>query len=171
MSNTILIGRFTQRNERVSGQFLPQALPRLRDFLAQVGGEICYTLQGAVRTNIVGSQQPVLECIISGWFFSVDPITLQAARFEVSSHSRLVLVKSESELPSLDAEADDEDYVVCGAEMDILERVEEEVLLALPTNLPMVSAENQRAKPTVTMAAPQQNSPFAELAKLKKSSH
>ncbi|MEQ1517526.1 MAG: hypothetical protein ABL931_13670, partial [Usitatibacteraceae bacterium] len=44
----------------------------------------------------------------------------------------LILVADESSLPPLEMESEFEDYVVCGAEMDVAERVEEEILLSLP---------------------------------------
>ena len=132
MSPSIQIDRFTRLKLTVSGQFSPTELPRLADFLAGMEGEINFELSGKLFADAAGSQKRLVKCIISGWFLLIDPATLQPIRHDVDIDSRLVIVSDESMLPALEAEADDEDYIVCGAEMDIRERVEEEILLDLP---------------------------------------
>ena len=132
MSELIQIDRFTRLNQSVSGKFAPEQLPRLAAYLAGRDGEINYLLAGQQTSDAAGSQKRSVKCIISGWFLLVDPVTLLPSCHELAIESKLVLVRDETELPPLELESDDEDYVVCGNEMDVLATVEEEVLLDLP---------------------------------------
>jgi hypothetical protein len=139
MSETINIDRFTRLKQSLTGEFSPHALPGLADYLAGEEGEIKYSLTGNLRANLDGSQERCVKCIIYGWILLSDPVTLAAVRYPLDIHSSLVLAKDESELPPLENESANEDYIVCGAEMDIALRVEEEILLSLP-----VQAVNRR---------------------------
>ena len=98
--------------------------------------------------------------------------------------SSLVVVKDESELPPLEMESEGEDFIVCGLNMDVAERVEEEILLSLPAHAVRREETNnsrdERAKsvsnkPTKRVATIQEPvgagkkiSPFAKLVELKK---
>lgn len=175
MSEFIAIDRFTRLKQSVSGKFLPGELPRLAEFLAGQDGEISYLMSGQLTSDVAGSQKRRVKCIISGWFLLVDPIDLQPVRHELAIESKLVLVNDESELPPLELESEDEDYVVCGAEVEIRAMIEEEVLLDLPVasvgGAATVSATP--ARPKMTAKAPatapgKKISPFAKLAELKK---
>ena len=148
MSLSIQIDRFTRLKQTISGHFAPADLPRLVEFLASDEGEINFSLSGRLATDAAGSQKRHVKCIISGWFLLIDATTLQPIRHDVHIDSRLVIVRAESMLPALEAEADDEDYIVCGAEMDVRERVEEEILLDLPRAAvaSMASAGTTKAK-------------------------
>ena len=173
MSGIIQIDRFTRQKQTVSGTFSPNDLPRLADFLAGLEGEIHYTLAGSVLMDRVGSQKRRIKCIISGWFLLADPVTLKPLRHPLEIDSNLILVSSEEELPPLEMESDDEDYVVCGNELNIVERVEEEILLDLPAafgaqNEPAATARSPVKAGRESPAATQKISPFAKLAELKK---
>ena len=173
MNPTVPIERFTRQNQSLTGALKPAELPRLSDFLAGPEGEIAYELQGSQTIDPMGRQNRRLKCIISGWFLLIDGTSLQGFRYPLAIESRLVVVRSEADLPPLEAEADDEDYIVCPAEMDVVERVEEEILLNLPSQAvrndsavaAKRSAPGQQGEATGTKAA----SPFAKLAELKKS--
>ena len=89
--------------------------------------------------------------------------------------STLRLVGSESELPPLEAETEDEDVIVAGKHMDLIERLEEEILLALPVTAVTLGANpgetrEPASKPGMPSAdaTPDCPSPFAKLASLKK---
>ena len=100
----------------------------------------------------------------------------------VDISSVLVLVSHESELPPLEMESENEDFIVCGANMNVAERVEEEILLSLPAHavnrreMIELHVERSRAGKAVMKAvvskAPVADdnkiSPFAKLAGLKK---
>ena len=185
MSPTINIDRFTRLNQSINGKFAPNELPRLAEFLAGEGGEINYSLVGNLAVDAAGSQECRVKCIIYGWFLLSDPVTLAAVRHSLDINSSLILVKDESELPPLEMESENEDYVVCGAEMNVSERVEEEILLGLPAHAvnrsEMILSRTAGAKadgriktPTVAepSAAPviegKKIFPFAKLAELMK---
>ena len=184
MSQTIHIDRFTRLKQSVVGKFAPQKLPRLAEYLAGEDGEINYSLAGNLAVDAAGSQERRVKCIIYGWFLLSDPVTLDVMRHTLNINSLLILVHDESELPPLETESESEDYVVCGAEMNVAERVEEEILLSLPAhtvnrsgmkNSRIERVENGEIKPAPsanTSNAPgtegRKISPFAKLAALKK---
>ena len=184
MSKTINIDRFTRLKQTISGKLDPQKLPRLAEYLAGEGGEINYSMTGNLAVDLSGSQERRVKCIIYGWFLLSDPVTLAAVRHTLDVSSALILVTDESELPPLEMESATEDYVICGAEMDILERVEEEILLSLPAqtvNRNEMIASHDAAKvggaaglpkiANVSRPAPADTtkiSPFAKLSALKK---
>ena len=189
MSPTINIDRFTRLKQTVTGKFKPQELPNLAEYLAGEEGEINYSLVGRLVVDLTGSQERRVKCIIYGWFLLSDPVTLAAVRHTLDINSSLILVKDESELPPLEMESDSEDYIVCGANMQVAERVEEEILLSLPAHAvrrsetidsrDVRSTENKVASvvgksPTAAKvseapaSAGKKISPFAKLAELKK---
>lgn len=173
MRETIKVDSFTRLGQVCSGAVAPGQLPRLAGYLADAGGEVSYTFSGHLRTDPAGSQKNSIKCIIYGWFFLTDPISLEPVRHDVQIQSKLVLVKDESMLPPLELEADDEDYIVCSGEMDVLERVEEELLLDLPVTAISVTAAGKArtGNSSASVAAPtavKKNSAFAKLAELKK---
>jgi len=194
------------------GRVSPAALSDLKDYLASDLGEIYFRFDGQsfanldakansnanskARTNLVGSrddkhlnyqagsEKKQLVCIISGWFEVHDPITLQPVKFTCDIKTTLILVSSEADFPPLNEESDDEDYVLNEIEFDVLARVQEEILLSLPLNLP----SNSSPKPSLIKSRVSKNShgqaliaaseltlpivkpsPFAKLAALKKS--
>lgn len=174
MSDTIQIDRFTRQGQSISGRIAPQALPRLADYLAADEGEIAFSLIGNLATDVAGSQKRRLKCIISGWILLTDPITMKPLRHALAIESRLVLVRDESELPPLELESEDEDYIVCGAKLDVMERVEEEILLNLPAAFggqmgqSKTTTARTTAKATISGLTTGRISPFAKLAELKK---
>jgi uncharacterized protein len=177
MSNKVSVDRFTRTAQTIAGTFAPASLGRLKPFLASNEGKLDYKLSGSERAEVTGRRIKRVKCTIQGWFFLLDPSTLGPARYAVSIHSRLVVVNDESELPPLQEEPPDEDYVTLGAELDVEEMIEEEVLLDLP--LWAIAAEAEETSATNKSAAvpesetsgvvPKKPSPFAKLAALKKS--
>lgn len=207
MSTKIALDRFTNQSQTVAGTLLPFSLPRLKPFLANSiesdaadrgaknsknDGEIRYTLSGHVTTDAVGRRTRRVKCIILGWFLLSDPETFEPEPYELSIKSTLVLVNNEADLPPLEAEAEDEDYVALGEELDIEDLVEEEILLDLPfwaiaveSPETLAKAKLKQAKQTkvakskkpLSTSEPSENqdvsvapklSPFAVLAALKK---
>lgn len=170
MATAIQIDRFTRLKQTVSGSFRPQQLPRLAEYLAGNEGEIHYSIAGNLDTDASGSQKRSVKCIISGWFLLADPLTLQPCRRDLSIESRLILVASEQDLPPLEMEADDEDFVVCGNELDVLETVEEEVLLDIALTQTVKAGDGgKKASKSGAPGKPavEKISPFAKLAELK----
>ncbi len=169
------IDQVTRLKKIVSGKVSPEALPRVLEYLAAPGGEIQYQISGALETDPMGRQIRRLRCIISGWFFLVDSHSMEASRFDLDIDSTLRLVADESELPPLEAEADDEDVIVAGKYMGLNERLEEEILLALPVTAVVPSANPRDTAASTGKRGSQSEelsssriSPFAKLASLKK---
>ncbi len=132
MTSKLNLERFIRQQQSISGDFLPMQLPRLKPFLTGKEGQIQYTVTGSETVDAAGRRARRLKCTISGWFLVADPETLEPQQYDLSIKSRLVLVNEESELPPLEDEPADEDYVTLGEEIDIQELIEEEILLDLP---------------------------------------
>jgi uncharacterized protein len=175
MSAIIQVERFTRQKQSISGHYAPGQLSRLAEYLAGDEGEILFSLTGSEATDLAGSQKRCIKCIISGWFLVTDPGTLKPVRHGFAIESRLVVVRAESGLPPLELESEDEDYIICGTEMNVMERIEEELLLDLPSalvrHLEPAGKSVKSAKAgamTPGSATNAKISPFARLAELKK---
>ncbi len=181
MSDTIQIERFARQKQTISGQCRPSELAPLADYLAAEEGEIRFSFRGSELTDAAGGQKRCIRCIILGWFLVSDPLNLKPARHDLDIDSRLVVVRDESALPPLQFESDDEDYIVCAGEMNVLERVAEEILLSLPTafmrgdvpGVKSVRSSSDAATRTATTTGTANGavvkiSPFARLVELKK---
>ena len=183
MTQTINIDRFTRLKQSISGKIAPQLLPRLAEYLAGAAGEIDYSMAGNLDIDPSGGQVRRVKCIIYGWFLLSDPLTLAPVRHSVDIESSLILVDDESGLPPLEMESEFEDYIICGTDMDVRERIEEEILLGLPSQavsrIGMVESQSDRKVGTgvttpksatlskVAVTEGNKISPFAKLAKLK----
>jgi hypothetical protein len=184
MSLTINVDRFTRLKQSVAGKFSPRDLPGLADYLAGDEGEISFSVSGNLVVDLSGGQVRRVTCIIYGWLLLFDPVTLLPLRHSLDMSSSLVLVKDESDLPPLEMESEGEDYIVCGINMDVAERIEEEILLSLPAHTVhrnetkdarderTHSASSKSAKSAQVNQQPAEQgkkiSPFAKLVELKK---
>ena len=198
MSTKIALDRFTNQSQTVSGTLIPSSLERLKPFLANLAevemahhakntGEIRYTLSGHITTDAAGRRTRRVKCIIQGWFLLSDPETFEPEPYDLSIKSALVLVNNESDLPPLETEAEDEDYVALGEELDIEDLIEEEILLDLPFCAIAVeplsgkdkarqAKKTKQSKASRPVTSGTENvaetepklSPFAKLAELKK---
>lgn len=128
----IKIDKLTRLKHKAEGEFRPQELVRLRPFLAGEEGEIKYVVTGSETVDPAGGRIARVKCIILGWFLLSDPETFEPEPYEISIESILIPVSDEAKLPPLEAENENEDYVVMGDELDIFDLVEEEILLDLP---------------------------------------
>jgi len=142
------------------GTLLPAGLERLAGSLADGRGELHFKL--TARLDRLGRK--VVSCIIEGFVFLTCQSSLDAFRHAISIDDRLVLVGSESELPSVEEESDAEDYLVADGPLDIRGLVEDAVLLALP----MVPRKPGLEVLRQTREAAPGESPFAALASLTK---
>ncbi|MBL8519634.1 MAG: DUF177 domain-containing protein [Betaproteobacteria bacterium] len=173
------VEQLARQRKNAEGTVAPGSLPRISEYLAAPGGEIQYQISCRTEIDSTGRQIKRLRCIISGWFFLTDPLTLEAGRFDLDIDSTLRLVASEADLPPLEAESDDEDVIVAGRQLDLIERLEEEILLTLPVtavaglrsgDLPVPGASESSKEPSrkIPPGSDQRDSPFAKLATLKK---
>ncbi|MBL8512699.1 MAG: DUF177 domain-containing protein, partial [Betaproteobacteria bacterium] len=174
-STQIDVDQLTRLNKRLEGSVQPETLPRISEYLAAPGGEIQYRFSGALEADATGRQVRRMRCIISGWFFLADSHSMEPGRFDLDVDSTLRLVSSELDLPPLEAEAEDEDVIVAGKYLDLIERLEEEILLALPVTAVALGARSGETKPSANKqekpskdSTQDRPSPFAKLASLKK---
>ncbi len=146
----------------LAGTFVPSDLERLEGELANGDGELRYRISALLDRQ----RRKVVSCTIEGFVFLTCQSSLDAFRHEISISDRLVLVDSESQLPPVEEESDEEDYLVADEPLDIRDLVEDAVLLSLPM-VPRKPGLESKAGGAGD-AAPRKESPFAALAGLKK---
>ncbi len=144
------------------GTFVPGALERLEDALANGDGELRYHVTAVLDAR----HRRVVSCTIKGFVFLTCQASLEAFRHDISIADRLVLVDSEAELPQIGEENDSEDYLVADAPLDIRDLVEDAVLLALPM-VPRKPGLGEACREDDEGVA-REESPFAALAGLKR---
>jgi uncharacterized protein len=162
MSNPHLIhpDRLTPAGTPFQGTLRPGDLPRLAPELANPEGELRYRLTARLDSQ----QRRVVSCIIDGFVFLTCQSTMEVFRHEIAVRDRLVLVGSEQELPPIEGEGDEEDFVVATDPLDPVGLVEDAVLLALPMVPRKPGAGPGAEGEEVGSGKP---SPFAALAGLK----
>ena len=174
LSAPISVDALMRLKRSIEGRTVPSAFEALRPYLAGQDGVITYRVSGQTGIDQAGRQKKRLKCIISGWFLLCGADGRTPVAFPVEIESKLVLVGSEQELPPLEEEAEDEDTIVCGTHIDLKAQLQEELLLALPTDvLRAVPAVGEQAAAVLPVAqaaitAPAVAQPFAKLAALKK---
>ncbi len=117
---------FARNGKELCGEIPIVALSRLSGMLANSAGTLSYRVCGSQQDD-----QPRLEVILTGG------CNLRCQRclneffypIEVTSHLRLV---STDKLDEDEIDADEEDVIEATAQLDVLELIEDEVLLALP---------------------------------------
>ena len=152
--------RLSAKPHVMEGRLSPGELERLEESLASGEGELHYTLSARLDPQ----RRKVVSCIIEGFVFLTCQVSLEPFRHRISIQDRLVLVESESRLPAIGEESDEEDYVVAEGPLDIRDLIEDAVLLALPMMPRKPGLEEAGMKET---APPPAGSPFAALASLK----
>ena len=154
--------RLSSQPTILEGTFKPGELERLEDALANGEGELNYRISASLDRQ----RRKVVSCIIEGFVFLTCQSSLETFRHGISVQDRLVLVDRESELPGIEEESDEEDYLVAGEPLDVRDLVEDAVLLALP----MVPRKPglPEAKGEGVEGAPGKLSPFAVLTGLKR---
>jgi uncharacterized protein len=142
----------------ITGTAVPADLPRLAGALANGEGRLDYRLHALVDVR----QRRVVSCIIKGFAFLTCQSTLEVFRHPVEVSERLVLVEREEQLPPIEEEPEDEDYVVAGNKIAVLDLVEEAVILSLP-----MVPRKPGLDPGAELATKERTSPFSALAALK----
>lgn len=164
---------FTRLKQRAEGQLAVAQCDRLADFVHSPEGDIHYVATGRTVNGADGSVLRKLDLVVTGmlWLHGDTPEAPQP--HELDLKRRLVLVRTEAELPPLEAEPEDEDYLVADREIDLASLVEDEVLLDLPS-LPILGSDVTVAGAQGVSGSPPAEakvSPFASLAALKKPNH
>ncbi len=162
------VDSFTRLKQRASGTLAIAGLERLADLVQSPDGDIHYVATGRTLNGADGSVLRKLDLRVQGSVLVPGETPDGLWEHELDVKRVFVLVRSEAELPPLEAEPEDEDYLVVDKELDLSALVEDEVLLDLPVaplGLPDTAgpggAEGESGK----------SSPFAALASLKKQNH
>lgn len=133
---------------------------RLESLLANTVGQLDCRLRGGKDAN----KAAYIELKIEGVLALTCQRCLQPFEHEIKIDVHYVLVRDESEMPAPEDEGDDEDYLPIQAEMQVLELIEDEVLLALPI---APKHEEGACANENNIEAYKQPNPFAKLAMLK----
>ena len=124
-----LIGReFAEKSLEIRGKISPLELGRVADSLSPEGGELQYILTGEPGQQ----RNPELLLHVQGWLGLLCQRCLGPIRFTLDTQVRFSLVASEAEIPPIELERDDVDYLVVGSGVDLMALIEDEVLLSLP---------------------------------------
>jgi uncharacterized protein len=101
---------------------------RLRDVLTSSDGMLDYRIVGGVNEN----GRPRLQLFMQGSLQLSCQRCLEPFEFELDIASNFLIVPDESAIPSSEDESDDENYLVAGTQMRVIDLIEDEILLALP---------------------------------------
>jgi len=166
LPGVVNVDSFTKLGQVVEGSVRPVDLERLDEYLFSDDGEIRYRISGSVVTGPDGSRQRHARCTITGWLTLECQATLEGLRHDIRTDSMLILVGSESELPPLEEESEEEDFIVAPNEFDLTALIEDEIIL----NLPMFprAEDAPDASPGEVEGGADEKSPFAALAALRK---
>lgn len=152
---------FAEKSLEIRGRISALELGRVVDYLSPEGGDLQYALKG----NLDAQGVPSLSLHLHGWLGLVCHRCLGPLRFALDTQARFVLVRTEAELPPVEEERDDVDYLVADSALDVMAIIEDEVLLSLP--MAPVHEEGQCAN-DVRAAREQKESPFKVLQGLKR---
>lgn len=133
-------------------------LGRLHDLLVEVDGEVMFHLHGFKGE----SGEAMLHLEVSGQIPLACQRCLEAVPFDLDVDSLLELVPAGSELSQDELEDDTRDFLPVERELDVVELVEDEILLALP-----VAPRHEKCGLPGAADAGERISPFAKLTALK----
>ena len=133
-------------------------LERLHDLLAKVEGEVSFRLKGFKGNR----GESMLELEVGGALPLACQRCLESVAFDLDINSLLELVPEGSELSQDELEDDTRDFLPVVRELNVVELVEDEILLALP-----VAPRHEKCGLPGAADAGERPNPFATLAGLK----
>lgn len=147
------------RDARVlKGAQAVSAFERLQDLLADTAGEISWVVEGFKGDR----GEPLLQLTVSGTISLACQRCLGAISFELDVDNLLEIVPEGADLSQDELEDDTRDFLPVVRELDVVELVEDEILLALP-----VAPRHERCGLPGAADAGERENPFAALAGLK----
>ena len=160
MSSDLVIDSisFAKKSESLQGKIAIGRLERVRESLASSQGDIKFQLQGELDNQ----RRPSLRLSISGQVLLTCQRCLADFSHALMVERRLVLVASESELPEVEDEDPDVDFLVADGKMNVQDLIEDEIILGLPlapkhsvecVDIGIADATNS-AKPFARLAKP-----------------
>lgn len=149
---------FARDGRVLEGTLAVSDLDRLHDLLAEISGEVTFRLKGFKGDS--GESMLHLEV------FGVIPLAcqrcLEAVPCDLDVDSLLELIPEGAELSQDELEDDTRDFLPVVRELDVVELVEDEILLALP-----VAPRHETCGLPGTADAGERINPFAKLSGLK----
>lgn len=151
---------FARNAGRHHGKIPVSEFERLRDYLVDRGGELAYTLEGALDE----SARPVVRMVVQGLLSLRCQRCLEAIGRKLELRSVLLLARDETELCRLN-EDEALDVILAEPDLEILKLIEDEIILDLP-------ASPRHAEGTCTIGGRDggrmdRSSPFLALSQLK----
>lgn len=155
--------KFSRQSEYLEGETAIAELPRVAEFAQDTKGAIAWSLQGGKHK--LGYPQLTLK--VSGAVNLLCQRCLKPLSVDIDSESVLVLTKDEGSADEIEAQLDDEsiDVIPVPEEINALDLVEDEALLALP-----IAPKHDVCPDQAALADPvksEKPSPFAVLKNLK----
>ena len=149
---------FAREGRVLEGALSVEALERLHDLLTEVAGEVTFRLQGSKGAN----GECMLHLEVSGVLPLVCQRCLSAVPYNLDVDSLLELIPEGADMSQDELEDDTRDFLPVARELEVLELVEDEILLALP-----VAPRHEKCGLPGTADAGERIHPFAKLAGLK----
>ena len=119
---------FARCNSRLAGSRRGDSLPRLRECLYAPDGTVDFEIEGVPEMQ----GRPALRLQVSAKLALQCQRCLGRVDVELSSKAVLLLYDDEAELAAHRVEVEGPEHVLAGREMQVLDLVEDEVLLAIP---------------------------------------
>ena len=133
-------------------------LERLHDLLAEVTGQVSYRLQGSRGMR----GEPLLHLEVTGLLPLACQRCLEAVPYNLGVDSLLELIPEGADMSQDELEDDTRDFLPVVRELNVVELVEDEILLALP-----VAPRHEKCGLPGAADAGDRINPFAKLAGLK----
>lgn len=155
--------KFSKQSERLEGETAIAELQRLAEFVQDTKGVIAWSLQGG--KHALG--YPQLTLTVSGAVNLLCQRCLTPLSVSIDSDSVLVLAKDDAGADEIEARLDDEsvDVIPAHEELNPLDLVEDEALLALPIAPKHEICPDQAA--SADLVKSEKPSPFAVLKNLR----
>lgn len=131
MSQRIVIDSvaFARDSGVLQGKLPVASLLRVLDMLVGSSGELTYRLEGGTGSL----KRPQLVVEVKGTLPVCCQRCLEAIEYPVDVRSILEFVSSEDELTQEEIEDDSKDFLVVQSDLDVVELIEDEIILDLPS--------------------------------------
>ena len=131
MSQRVVIDSlaFARENGSLQGELPVASLTRVLDLLADSAGDVVYRVQGSMGPR----NRPQLTLQVDGTLSVCCQRCLEGIDYPVRIRSLLELVKDEEELTQEEIEDDSKDFLAARNELDVVELIEDEIILDLPS--------------------------------------
>ena len=119
---------FARKSLEIRDTIAHSDLQRVKDLLTPETGSLIWRLSGEISAD----KKARLHLTLTGNASVPCQRCLESMMIALNISSEFILVKDESEIPPEEDDIEEQDYIVAEAEMDVMQLVEDEILLALP---------------------------------------